>query len=144
MGGVWQILVGVLILLTLAACASSHIQAASNARLNAAPAPIGGQRPTEAEFDAVRRQIIPCWYVDPNRVVKLPMVGIAVDLLRDGTVQTTRIIDSDRAVNDAYFRNAAHAAYRAVWKSSPLHLPAAKYAAWKHIRFHFDAAGVRQ
>ena len=102
----------------------------------------GADQPlSAAELDKVRAYIASCWYLDPHKAgASFPDVTIEVELLRDGTVESTQVVDADR-MTDPGFREAAEAAQRALLKCSRLPLPRDKYEFWKKTSFRFSAAG---
>jgi outer membrane biosynthesis protein TonB len=95
------------------------------------------------EIDALRSQISGCWYIDPGHKGGEDMiVDVHVNLAPDGSVQHAQIEDTARMGTDAYYRAAAEAALRAVYKCSPLNVPPGKYDTWKDLHLHFNPSGM--
>ncbi len=97
---------------------------------------------SQSEKDAIASQFIPCWTMpagskDANKLI----VNVRVQLQPDGTVITATVASNQLSHynSDTFFRAAADAAVRAVYKCSPLkNLPADKYNSWKDMEVGFN------
>lgn len=109
---------------------------------NAAPAQISAQA-AAGLAQAIRQQVQPCWNppaggADVSRLV----TTLRLQFRRDGTVIGQPQVTEQTGVsgdNQAYARQHAEAAKRAVLRCQPLQLPADLYEFWKDIEFNFDA-----
>jgi hypothetical protein len=87
----------------------------------------------------VIRQLEQCWNFnmtgakDPKSLV----VQVRVQVGPGGEVKKAAYVDSPR-MSDPFYRAAAESAVRAVYKCSPLKLPAAKFDMWKDTVITFD------
>ncbi len=95
-----------------------------------------------SEKDFIRSQFIKCWRMPAGaRDAQDLIVKVDVTVGLDGTVQTAELGSgqSGKYNSNPFFRAAADAAIRAVWKCSPLqNMPADKYGSWKEMELTFD------
>ncbi|MFN7709422.1 MAG: hypothetical protein ACK5O7_00450 [Holosporales bacterium] len=100
-----------------------------------------GDEPTADLSGFVRAQVMKCWNV-PAAVKNASSLDVRVEiqLNLDGSVISSRVLDSGRAARDPMFRVAAESALRAVKdpRCVPLKLPAERYNDWKKIEIHFN------
>lgn len=109
---------------------------------NAAPAQISAQA-AAGLAQAIRAQVQPCWNppaggADVARLV----TTLRINFRKDGSVVGQPQVTAQAGVsasNQAYARQHAEAAKRAVLRCQPLQLPADLYDYWKDIEFNFDA-----
>ena len=95
-----------------------------------------------SEKDMIRGQFIKCWTMpagspNPEELI----VQVRVLLGQDGSVTEAKLVSGQegRYGSDTFFRAAADAAIRAVWKCSPLQqLPPDKYGSWRDMELTFD------
>ncbi|WP_218048604.1 energy transducer TonB, partial [Curvivirga aplysinae] len=92
---------------------------------------------SSSELDAVKRQIANCWSIQPGaRNAEDLIVKLRVTMNPDRTVRTVEVI---KGSGGNPFQGAAErSAQAAVYKCSPLRLPADKYDVWNIINFTFD------
>lgn len=98
-----------------------------------------------SELDAIRRQIEGCWSLQAGaRGADNMIVEIRMLMNPDGRVREARIIDTDRANRDPFYRSMAESALRAVTnpRCQPLRLPLEKYDAWRIMVLNFDPRGM--
>lgn len=95
-----------------------------------------------SEKDAIKSQFIQCWRVPAGaRDAHTLAVQVEISMNPDGSVQQAALSGSQRGryQSDPFFRAAADAAIRAVWKCNPIqHLPPDKYGAWREMELNFD------
>lgn len=99
------------------------------------------QKLSMSELDALKRQLIQCWYFPAGaRDARDLVVEISVIVNRDRTVRQARINDVSRMRRDPFYRSAAESARRAVLnpRCSPLKLPPAKYDLWRSMTLTFN------
>lgn len=106
-------------------------------------APYDASKPLSiSERDAIRSQFIPCWRVPAGaKDAASLIVRVKVELMQDGTVRTATVASDQlsRYSSDSFFRAAADAAVRAVYKCSPLkNLPPDKFGTWHEMELTFD------
>ncbi len=109
---------------------------------NAAPAQISAQA-AAGLAQAIRSQVQPCWNppaggADVSKIVTV----LRIQFRKDGSVVGQPQVTGQSGVtggNQAYARQHAEAAKRAVLRCQPLQLPADLYEFWKDIEFNFDA-----
>jgi hypothetical protein len=91
------------------------------------------------EEDQVRGQVEDHWVVDVGTPgLEKFIVEIVVEMNPDGSVQSARI-DPSNHNGDANWRKFAESCLRAVFKSSPLRMPANRpYEQWKQMRLVFS------
>jgi hypothetical protein len=98
---------------------------------------------TSSETDAVRSQMVNCWFFDAGaKGINQMTVDVHVSLAPDGTVKAVQADGGTRMALDPVYRSFVEATVRAVWKCSPLHVPLNKYDAWKDLLLHFDPSGM--
>lgn len=111
-------------------------------RKNAAPAQISAQA-AAGLAQAIRSQVQPCWNPPAGGAdVSKLVTTLRLQFRKDGTVIGQPQISGQSGVsgeNQAYARQHAEAARRAVLRCQPLQLPAELYDYWKDIEFNFDA-----
>lgn len=95
-----------------------------------------------SQMDMIRSQFIPCW-TPPAGAVDAGALAVIIHIALDqsGTVTSAKVDPSlmGRYNSDTFFRAAADAATRAVWKCSPLkNLPPEDYNSWRELRLNFD------
>ncbi|MHA1537204.1 MAG: hypothetical protein ACTSUD_06590 [Alphaproteobacteria bacterium] len=96
---------------------------------------------SSSELDALKRQIVQCWYFPAGaRDAKDLVVEISVVVNRDRTVRQARIVDVARMRRDPFYRSAAESARRAMLnpRCSPLKLPPEKYDLWRSMTLTFN------
>lgn len=96
---------------------------------------------TLSERDALKAQLYRCWNVPVGALdAKNLVVKVRVFLNRDGTLARPPQLspDSQRRMDEPFYRVAAESALRAVKKCEPLILPPAKYEEWRDILLRFD------
>ena len=100
---------------------------------------------SEAEKHQVRRQVEQNWLVDAGTPgLEHMIVEIVVEMNPDGSVQSAEI-DRSRYSGDSNWDKYAESCLRAVWKSSPLRMPADKpYEQWKQMRLIFHGRMMAQ
>ncbi|MBG76364.1 MAG: hypothetical protein CMI98_00600 [Pelagibacteraceae bacterium] len=94
-----------------------------------------------SEIDLLKQQIYPCWTVPAGaKGAKDMEVKIRIWVNPDKTVNSARILDTNRMQNDPYFRTVAESSLRAILNPacSPLKLPDGKYEIWKKFVFVFE------
>ena len=94
-----------------------------------------------SEIDLLKQQIYSCWTVPAGaKGAKDMEVKIRVWVNPDKTVNSARILDTNRMQNDPYFRTVAESSLRAILNPacSPLKLPDGKYEIWKKFVFVFE------
>ena len=93
---------------------------------------------TETERASIRRQIEQRFLVDAGMPDRDKMVvNILVEMNPDGSVQSVTIEDPSDYLN---WQRFAESCERAIYKSSPLHMPPGKpYSAWRKITLTFNA-----
>ena len=112
-------------------------------------APYDASKPLSiSERDAIRSQFIPCWRPATGAKDAASLIArVKVELQQDGTVKSA-VLASDqqsRYNSDGFFRAAADAAIRAVYKCSPLkNLPPEKYGTWSSMEITFDPKDMVQ
>jgi hypothetical protein len=108
---------------------------------SAAPnAPLGSQL-TTSEKDVLVSQIEKCWNLPAGaKGAKDLRVEIQIEVRPDGTISTSRIVDTAREASDPVFRAAAESAQRATLNPAcqKLDVPPDKYEQWKSIHLFFD------
>lgn len=96
---------------------------------------------TLSELDAIRRQFISCWNVDPGtKDLAKMVVSVRVSLNPDRTVREAQLLDNVGA-GDRYYRSFAESALRAVRnpRCSPVRLPPKKFEMMKTFILRFSA-----
>jgi len=96
---------------------------------------------TISEIDAIRRQFIRCWNVDPGlKGIEGMVVSVRVNLNPDRTVRAAQILDRVDPGNP-YYRSFAESALRAVHSSkcSPVRLPPKKFEMMRTFTLRFSA-----
>lgn len=96
---------------------------------------------TISELDAIRRQFINCWNVDPGlKGLDKMVVSIRVTLNPDRTVRDAWILDHINP-SDRYYRSFAESALRAVHnpRCSPVKLPPKKFDVMQTFTLRFSA-----
>jgi hypothetical protein len=90
------------------------------------------------EIESIRGKIRPCW--PARKLASAPIVGITVQMNRDGSIAKAEIRDRARYEADADFRQVADDAWRALMnpRCQPWPLPPEKYDAWRTMTFYFD------
>jgi outer membrane biosynthesis protein TonB len=92
---------------------------------------------------AIRQQVQPCWNPPAGGAdVSALVTTLRLQFRKDGTVVGQPQVTEQSGVsasNQAYARQHAEAAKRAVLRCQPLQLPADLYEFWKDIEFNFDA-----
>ncbi len=102
------------------------------------PAPFA-PRMSVSELDSLRRQLNQCWSVLAGaRYAENLIVELQLIVNPDRTIRHVQIKDQLRYNTDRFFRAAADAAQRAVFRCSPLDLPPNKYDLWNTITVTFD------
>ena len=95
-----------------------------------------------SEKDAIRSQFIPCWHAPIGAKDAASLAArVKVQLDPDGSVKVAMLSPDQqgRYNSDPYFRAAADAAVRAVYKCSPLkNLPPDKFGTWGTMEINFD------
>jgi hypothetical protein len=87
----------------------------------------------------ITQQMSGCWRLEPGaREAESLVVGIKVQLNRDGSVRAVKITDTGRMATDAFFRSAAENARRAILSCQPFDLPPKRYEVWRDLRFRFN------
>ena len=102
-------------------------------------APLAAQL-TTSELDLVRAQIERCWNIPAGaRDAENLTPEFRVQMRRDGTVASTRLLNPER-MNDAFFQAAAESANRALLnpQCQPLKLPPEKFDQWQTFTITFD------
>ena len=102
-------------------------------------APLGAQL-TTSELDVVKQQIEACWNVPAGaRDAANLRPEFRVQMRRDGTVASTRLLNADQ-MNDPFFQAAAESANRALLnpRCQPLKLPPEKFDQWQTFTITFD------
>jgi hypothetical protein len=102
-------------------------------------APLGAQL-TTSELDLVRAQIERCWNIPAGaRDAEDLTPEFRVQMRRDGTVASTRLLNPER-MNDPFFQAAAESANRALLnpQCQPLKLPPEKFEQWQTFTITFD------
>ena len=93
---------------------------------------------TDADADFLRRQVLPCWNIDP-RIPNPEKYSVVVraSIGSDGRVTRTELEDPSRP-DDPNYRAVADSAIRAFLNPScqPLRFPSGKY--WPQVDFVFD------
>ena len=113
------------------------------AQANLRPSASLDNKMTMSEIDAVRQQIERCWNVPAGaKDAKDLVVDIHVTLNQDGSVREARIVDQSRLQSDAFFREAAESAYRAIFLCQPLRLPPEKYRLWQDMTLSFNPSQI--
>ncbi|MCB9991843.1 MAG: energy transducer TonB [Rhodospirillales bacterium] len=97
------------------------------------------ERITMSEMDALKRQLNQCWSVMAGaRYAEDLIVDLKLFMNPDRSVRDIHIVNQMRYNSDTFFRAAADAARRAVFRCSPLDVPPAKYELWSEIEVRFD------
>lgn len=94
-----------------------------------------------SEIDLLKQQLYACWTVPAGAKGASEMeVKVRVWVNPDKTVNSVRILDTNRMQNDPYFRTVAESTLRAILNPacSPLKLPDGKYDIWKKFIFVFE------
>ena len=102
-------------------------------------APLGAQL-TTSELDLVRAQIERCWNIPAGaRDAENLTPEFRVQMRRDGTVASTRLLNPER-MNEPFFQAAAESANRALLnpQCQPLKLPPEKFDQWQTFTITFD------
>ena len=102
-------------------------------------APLAAQL-TTSELDLVRAQIERCWNIPAGaRDADNLTPEFRVQMRRDGTVASTRLLNPER-MNDPFFQAAAESANRALLnpQCQPLKLPPEKFDQWQTFTITFD------
>ncbi len=98
-----------------------------------------------SEMDAVRQQVMGCW-LEPTglREGEKLVVEVQVQVNRDRTVRSAKVVDTGRMRADPFYRTLAESAVRAMYnpRCSPLLLPPDKYSTWKTITFRFSPGDI--
>ncbi len=110
------------------------------------PEPSGAQvRPQASPLEQrelvriVTQHMSRCWRIEPGaRDAQSLVVGIKVQMNRDGSVRAVKITDSSRMAADAFYRSAAENARRAILSCQPFPLPIKRYEVWQEMRFTFN------
>jgi outer membrane biosynthesis protein TonB len=100
---------------------------------------------TDADLDAIRRQIEACWNIPAGaRDAQDMTVQIRAIMNPDGRVRRAEIVDMARVSRDSFYRSMAESARRAVMnpRCQPLHLPVEKYDEWRVLLLNFDPRGM--
>lgn len=100
-----------------------------------APTPL-----TLEEIADVRKQVSRCWAIPPKKgVSNIGPIEISLEMLKDGTVKSARVVDIQRLETDPIFRVVAQSARRAVLnpRCNPLTLPPDKFEYWKRMTLNF-------
>lgn len=89
------------------------------------------------EIDALRARIAQCWNPPPGGLgAGHIVIQLHMRLNRDGTLVGYPTVQNSGS--SSFFRAAADAAVRAVYKCQPYELPAAKYSLWRDMILNFD------
>lgn len=111
-------------------------------RKSAAPATISAQA-AAGLAQAIRAQVQPCWNPPAGGAdVSKLVTTLRLQFRKDGTIVGQPQVSGQGGVsgeNQAYARQHAEAAKRAVLRCQPLQLPPDLYEFWKDIEFNFDA-----
>ena len=102
-------------------------------------APLAAQL-TTSELDLVRAQIERCWNIPAGaRDAENLTPEFRVQMRRDGTVASTRLLNPER-INEPFFQAAAESANRALLnpQCQPLKLPPDKFDQWQTFTITFD------
>ena len=109
---------------------------------SATPATISAQA-AAGLAQAIRAQVQPCWNPPAGGAdVSKLVTTLRLQFRKDGTVIGQPQVAGQNGVsgeNQAYARQHAEAAKRAVLRCQPLQLPPDLYEFWKDIEFNFDA-----
>lgn len=104
------------------------------------------QRMSLSEMDALQSQISKNWSFDAGaKDAQTFIIVIDAKFNSDGSCISAEISSKsrDRYNSDSFYRAAAEAAKRAVWKSSPLkNLSPEKFDAWKEMELTFDSRSL--
>jgi hypothetical protein len=100
---------------------------------------IGDGQMTQAEMDALNRQIRQNWILPAGAAdIEDVVVQLRIEVGPDRSVRRVTIQDQARLERDPTFRAVAESAYRAVERSSPLQLPPDKYSLWHDLVLNFS------
>ena len=102
------------------------------------------QRISASEIDAVRYAVYKNWNVNTGaKGVDRMQIKVRIFLNPDGTLaRPPDIIDQFEAGGTASaFRSFSESAIRAIHKTQPFKLPAAKYESWREIVMNFNLSG---
>lgn len=95
---------------------------------------------TQAEIEAVRRQVAGCWLLDVGMAGLEEMsVEATATFDPDGTVKSVSWETPDRYEGNRNYQMFAESARDAILRCSPLDLPPEEYAMWKRMTFSFSA-----
>jgi hypothetical protein len=127
------------VLVVCGSCAGPTDDSSSSAKSNATQNPEQSASPAQSWDEIVRDQIRGNWIVDAGMAgLEDMVVVIFVEMNRDGSVQSAQI-DRSTARDDPNWQVFAESCRRAIFRSSPLRMPADKpYQAWKTIRLKFS------
>lgn len=90
--------------------------------------------------DIIQDEISRCWNIPIGAQEINELIGIDVDINRQGKITHLKIIDQDAYNYDPYFTVAADALVRATKNREclPLKFPDVPYKYWRHLRLWFN------
>jgi hypothetical protein len=108
-------------------------------------AAIAGSDAAYSVRDFVRQQVVRHWSLDLHTLGgRRFQIAIHVVMTRDGKIEKAEIVDKERYRTDAVFRDIALSARNAVLLSSPVPLPAGKYAEVMDMVLNFNPRDALQ